>query len=602
MSAVSVCYRMEEDGGKKKLQEALPWWKIALCALGALLSLYVFLIGLSLMGSSFKVLGGRGASSMFTAVDNPLAGLMTGILATVLVQSSSTSTSIVVALVGEGGLSVKNGIPVIMGANIGTSVTNTIVSLGQVGDRIMLERAFAGATVHDMFNMLTVLTLLPLEALIAAIQGEGGILYWITKSITEGLMDNDKGEPLFTSPIKTMTAPIVDEILKANKYVIYALTLDEPVTYQTTSSQRGTECARRLTSMENKTVADTTSRSLLNRRSERRLAEDCSQYTCLSKDLDKQFKKISSSSYKKLTKCKDYITEDKCGSGVCYLDGQAYYDKKVKNGDLIKGGFLKDAGDGGGGIIGLIISLIALCVGLIGLSKLLQMIFMGNARKVIRYATKLNGYIAILIGLGITLIVQSSSVTTSALTPLCGVGVLPLDKMLPLTLGANIGTTCTALIASLVSLKFGAVQIALCHLSFNIVGILIWYPFPPMRQIPLNAAKTLGLYASFYRFVPVVYILVAFVVIPGIFLAVSAIIDASVAGGIIVLLFVLAGLGVFEYMWWIGYPAGNPLCYRVLSKESREEGEKALAAANAEIMDSAEVGKLEPPAGEDTQV
>ena len=63
-------------------------------------------------------------------------------------------------------------------------------------------------------------------------------------------MDNDKGEPLLTSQIKTMTGPIVNEILKADKFVIYALTLDEPITHQTTCSQRGTECARRLTSME----------------------------------------------------------------------------------------------------------------------------------------------------------------------------------------------------------------------------------------------------------------------------------------------------------------------------------------------------------------
>merc|ERR1712232_442670 len=101
-------------------------------------------------------------------------------------------------------------------------------------------------------------------------------------------------------------------------------------------------------------------------------------------------------------------------------------------------------------------------------------------------------------------------------------GVLPLEKMLPMTLGANIGTTCTALIACLVSLKFGAVQIALVHLFFNIVGILIWFPIPLVRQVPLAAAKLLGLYASYYRFVPALYLLAAFVFLPGICLAMSA--------------------------------------------------------------------------------
>merc|ERR1719230_217700 len=118
------------------------------------------------MGTAFKVLGGKGSGNIFDSVDNPVAGLMTGVVSTVLVQSSSTSTSIVVTMVAAGQLTVHSGIPIIMGANIGTSVTNTLVSMGYVGDRLHLERAFSGATVHDMFNMLTVLVLLPIEAII----------------------------------------------------------------------------------------------------------------------------------------------------------------------------------------------------------------------------------------------------------------------------------------------------------------------------------------------------------------------------------------------------------------------------------------------------
>jgi len=309
---------------------------------------------------------------------------------------------------------------------------------------------------------------------------------------------------------------------------------------------------------------------------------DCSTYSCLSKDLDKQLKKISSTSYKSLAKCEGSIS-DTCGKNVCYLDVDSFYQKRVTDGRLIKGGFLEDAGDITGGFLGLFISLFLLCLGLYGLSKLLQTIFMGNAKKVIRYAVKLNGYVAILIGMLVTIVVQSSSVTTSALTPLCGIGVLPLDKMLPLTLGANIGTCCTALIASLVSLKFGAVQIALAHLCFNLVGILIWYPAPVMRSLPLEAAKLLGLYASYFRFIPPLYILVAFVIIPAIFLAISATFAASVGGGVVLLLFVLLGLGVFEFVWLVGWPVGSPLCYKVLSIEQRVEGKKALEEADKEM-------------------
>ena len=86
---------------------------------------------------------------------NPVIGLMIGILGTVLVQSSSTFTSIIVAAIGAG-MEIQIAIPMIMGANIGTSVTNTLVAMTQIGNKNQFELAFAAATVHDMFNWCTV--------------------------------------------------------------------------------------------------------------------------------------------------------------------------------------------------------------------------------------------------------------------------------------------------------------------------------------------------------------------------------------------------------------------------------------------------------------
>jgi len=127
-------------------------------------------------------------------IDNPIAGLCIGILATVLLQSSSTTTSITVGLVSDI-LEVKLAIFVIMGANIGTSVTNTIVSMGHLGDGDELERAFAGATVHDMFNFGAVLILLPLEAIT-------GFLYHITDAITpDEVSDGEK----WVGPVKKVS-------------------------------------------------------------------------------------------------------------------------------------------------------------------------------------------------------------------------------------------------------------------------------------------------------------------------------------------------------------------------------------------------------------
>lgn len=128
-------------------------------------------------------MAGCRAGALFGDDTNPIAGLMVGILSTVLLQSSSTTTSIVVSLVPSV-VSAKQGIFLIMGANIGTTVTNTIVALGQLGDKDQLERAFAGATVHDCFNILTVIILLPLEVVT-------GCLYQLTKAMVKKITVKD---------------------------------------------------------------------------------------------------------------------------------------------------------------------------------------------------------------------------------------------------------------------------------------------------------------------------------------------------------------------------------------------------------------------------
>ena len=71
--------------------------------------------------------------------------MLVGVLVTVLVQSSSTSTSIFITMVAAELLTVTQAIPLVMGANIGTSVTSTIVALAQVGQKDEFRRAFAAA-------------------------------------------------------------------------------------------------------------------------------------------------------------------------------------------------------------------------------------------------------------------------------------------------------------------------------------------------------------------------------------------------------------------------------------------------------------------------
>jgi solute carrier family 34 (sodium-dependent phosphate cotransporter) len=177
------------------------------------------------------------------------------------------------------------------------------------------------------------------------------------------------------------------------------------------------------------------------------------------------------------------------------------------------------------GIILLIISLVILCGCLILMVKLLNSALKGSMMVVVKKVINadlpgplsyLTGYIAMLVGAGLTMIVQSSSVFTSALTPLVGIGVIQLERVYPLTLGSNIGTTTTGILASFAAssdrLK-PALQIALCHLCFNITGILLFYPIPFMR-VPIRLAKIMGNTTAKYRWFAIFYVALMFFLLP----------------------------------------------------------------------------------------
>ena len=152
--------------------------------------LFIFLLGVKGLGDGFKLLGNDLLQAFFAATENPFIGLMVGILGTTLVQSSSVSTSMIVGLVAapENPLPIANAVPMIMGTNIGTTVTNTAVSLAHMGRREEFRRAFSVATCHDFFNFIVVAVLLPLElltgylrqtaeSLAALVSGFGGVTY-----------------------------------------------------------------------------------------------------------------------------------------------------------------------------------------------------------------------------------------------------------------------------------------------------------------------------------------------------------------------------------------------------------------------------------------
>ncbi|KAM9332826.1 sodium-dependent phosphate transport protein 2A-like [Pholidichthys leucotaenia] len=439
------------------------------------LLLYLFVCSLDILSSAFQLAGGRVAGDIFqknAILSNPIAGLMVGILVTVLVQSSSTSTSIIVSLVSSGLLDVQSAIPIIMGSNIGTSVTNTIVALMQAGEREEFERAFSGATVHDCFNWLSVLVLLPLEA-------AAGVLRRLSQAmiVTLQLSSGEEAPEL----LKVLTEPLTKLIIQLDKSVLTAIATGDQ-------------------SMQNVSL----------------VKHWCQTTTMKAKgSMEKETDPFRISPlYPRVT-----VQPERRGCHPHYIQGR----------HLFVDCSLSDVGIG---LILLACSLLGLCSCLILLVKLLNSLLKGQVASAISNIVNtdfpypfawLADYLAILVGAGMTFLVQSSSVFTSAITPLIGIDVISIERAYPLTLGSNLGTTTTAILAALASpgAKLAAsTQVALCHFFFNLIGILLWYPIPATR-LPIRMACALGKQTARYRWFAVLYLLLGFLILPSIIFALS---------------------------------------------------------------------------------
>jgi solute carrier family 34 (sodium-dependent phosphate cotransporter) len=139
-------------------------WKIVLRNTAYILAaLFIFIFTLDLMIASLHHLGKDAADVIILATSNPFTGLFIGLLVTALIQSSSATTSMAVALVASGSITLEGAVPIIMGANVGTTITSTIVSLGFITKKKEFRRAVTIGTYHDFFNILTVIILFPLE-------------------------------------------------------------------------------------------------------------------------------------------------------------------------------------------------------------------------------------------------------------------------------------------------------------------------------------------------------------------------------------------------------------------------------------------------------
>lgn len=342
--------------------------------------LYLFLFSLELMGTSLKMFGKELTETLIATTTNPMVGLFIGILATSIIQSSSSTTSIVVGLVAGGALNVANAIPIIMGANIGTSVTNILVSLTQIRRNVEFRRGLSAAIVHDFFNVLAVLVLFPLQYCTNFLGHAATFL---------GEKFQNIGGLKFLSPVKTLTKPVVG-ILK----------------------------------------------------------------------------------------------------------------------ELI----------GGYPWVLLTLSLILLLLALTRMVKSLKILVVRKAEAWFdRYLFK-TAPRAMLVGLLLTAMVQSSSITTSLAVPMAGAGLLTLTQIFPYTLGANIGTTVTAILAALVTGNLAAIIVAFSHLLFNVSGIMIWWPF---KLVPITLAEKFARIATRHKIISILYIIIVFFLIPILVISIS---------------------------------------------------------------------------------
>lgn len=355
--------------------------------------IYLLLAAVGAIGDGFKLATASNAKELFAFASNPFIALVIGIVATALIQSSSTVTSIIVGMVA-GGLPIDIAIPMIMGANIGTSLTSTLVSLGHVRDGKEFHRAFSAATVHDSFNILAVAILLPIELLFSPLKHTA-------EALAPFLVSDASVDMKSFNFMKMILSPAADVLKSLVSWI-----------------------------------------------------------------------------------------PDNVWSGAVLV------------------------------IIG--VALILFVVTAIG--KVLRRVMVGRAKTIMHNSVGRGPVSGMASGTIITVLVQSSSTTTALIVPLAGTGVFSLRQVYPFTLGTNIGTCVTALLAATAITgpsALMAMQIALVHLFFNIYGIAIIYLLPFLRKLPPLMATTLANLAQRSKLYVVAYIGGVFFAFPLLLIGIS---------------------------------------------------------------------------------
>ena len=135
------------------------------------------------------------------------------------------------------------------------------------------------------------------------------------------------------------------------------------------------------------------------------------------------------------------------------------------------------------------VALIIMFWALIMLVRILRSLMLNKLEILIQNYLFRNDVLGVIVGLLMTILVQSSSITTSLIVPLAGAGIVSLRQIFPYTLGANLGTTITAMLAAMATQNHVAVTVAFAHLWFNIYGMAVFYP---LKFIPIGLTQIVG--------------------------------------------------------------------------------------------------------------
>ena len=408
----------------------------------ALLLLYIFLLSLSFMSIGFTLVTSyaiKAGDIIKFILANPFAALSIGILVTAIMQNATATTSIAVIMVGAGIIpDVKSAVPIIMGSNIGTCVTNSFIALTLVGDPQEFKRAFSAATLNDGFNLMTTAILLPIEIF-------SGFLFIISDKVTNMLpLDN----PSALSSINFINAilnPVTDLFIVLNGTAVNLISSGDK-----SIKDVSLRCCKQELYQLNITQFDSNTSSTAN---------------IFNLEFStRNFSNIINSTNNCLEECNFWCMP-----------------------------MLKAFGDGGTGLFWILFSLVVLLTSLFGIVKVLGLLIVGPIAKAVTKALNasfpgkfkwLTQVILFIISFVLTIMVQSSNIITATLVPLCGIGIISLQKVYVMTLGSNIGTTVTGLLTAFAqppSAVKKAMQLAFVYTFFNTLGVLFWLPIPFLR-------------------------------------------------------------------------------------------------------------------------